>query len=96
MSRYWDTSERPELWSTVEEPSRPSWVKSVLVIFAGLLGERQLEKVPSVFREEGLFLSVCVWTKLTLAGKNQNIDPMWKMFIEDVDFGGFRLLTILI
>ena len=31
-----------------------------------------------VHREEGLFLSVCV-DDIRLAGKKQNIDPMWKV-----------------
>ena len=65
---------------------------------AGLLWERQFEKVllkhgwekiPSweclfVHREKGLFLSVYV-DDIKLAGKKQNIDPMWKVLNKEVD-----------
>ena len=67
---------------------------------AGLLWERQLEKIllkygwekiPNweclfVHREEGLFLSVYV-DDMKLAGKKQNIDPMWKVLNKEVDLG---------
>ena len=67
---------------------------------AGLLRERQSEKIllkhgwensPNleclvVHPEKGLFLSVYV-DDIKLAGKNQNLDPMWKLFNEEVDLG---------
>ena len=67
---------------------------------AGLLWERQFEKillkhgwekVPNweclfVHREEGLFLSVYV-DDIKLAGKKQNLDPMWKVLNKEVDLG---------
>ena len=67
---------------------------------AGLLWERQFEKVllkhgwekiPNseclfVHREKGLFLSVYV-DDITLAGKKQNLDPMWKVLNKEVDLG---------
>ena len=67
---------------------------------AGLLWERQLEKILLkygwvkvsnweclfVHREEGLFLSVYV-DDIKLAGKKQNIDPMWKVPNKEVDLG---------
>ena len=67
---------------------------------AGLLWERQFEKVllkhgwekiPNweclfVHREKGLFLSVYV-DDIKLAGKKQNLDPMWKVLNKEVDFG---------
>ena len=37
-------------------------------------------------REKGLFLSVYV-DDITLAGKKQNIDPMWKVRNKEVDLG---------
>ena len=48
-------------------------------------------KVPNweclfVHREKGLFLSVYV-DDIKLAGKKQNIDPMWKLFNQEVDLG---------
>ena len=39
-----------------------------------------------VHREKGLFLSVCV-DDITLAGKKQNINPMWKLLNKEVDLG---------
>ena len=67
---------------------------------AGLIGERQFEnillkhgweKIPNweclfVHREKGLFLFVYV-DDLKLAGKKQNLDPMWKLLNKEVDLG---------
>ena len=67
---------------------------------AGLLWERQFgkillkhgwEKTPNwecffVHREKGLFLSVYV-DDIKLAGKKQNLDPMWKVLNKEVDLG---------
>ena len=39
-----------------------------------------------VHRVKGLFLSVCV-DDIKLAGKKQNIDPMWKVRSKEVDLG---------
>ena len=49
------------------------------------------EKIPNweclfVHREKGLFLSVYV-DDMKLAGKKQNLDPMWKLLNKEVDFG---------
>ena len=65
---------------------------------AGLLWERQFEKVllehgwekvlnwecSFVYRARGLFLSVYV-DDIKLAGKKQNINPAWKILMNDVD-----------
>ena len=67
---------------------------------AGLLWEGQFEKIllkhgwekiPNweclfVHREKGIFLSVYV-DDIKLAGKKQNLDPMWKLLNEEVDLG---------
>ena len=67
---------------------------------AGLLWESQFEKIllkhgwekiPNweclfVHREKGLFLSVYV-DDIKLAGKKQNLDPMWKLLNKEVDLG---------
>ena len=67
---------------------------------AGLLWERQFEKIllkhgwekiPNweclfVHREKGLFLSVYL-DDIKLAGKKQNLDPMWKLLNKEVDLG---------
>ena len=39
-----------------------------------------------VHREKGLFLSVYV-DDIKLAGKKQNLDPMWKVLNKEVDLG---------
>ena len=39
-----------------------------------------------VRREKGLFLSVYV-DDIKLAGKKQNLDPMWKVLNKEVDLG---------
>ena len=67
---------------------------------AGLLWERQFEEIllkyywekvsnwecSFVHRQKGLFLSVYV-DDIKLAGKKQNIDPMWKLLNKEVDLG---------
>ena len=67
---------------------------------AGLVLERQFEKVLFKFgwekvsnseclfvqREKGLFLSVYV-DDIKLAGKKQNLDPMWTLLNKEVDLG---------
>ena len=37
-------------------------------------------------RQDGLFLSVYV-DDIKIAGKKQNLDPMWKIHMNDVDLG---------
>ena len=49
------------------------------------------ERIPNseclfVHREKGLFLSVYV-DDIKLAGKKQNLDPMWKLLNKEVDLG---------
>ena len=67
---------------------------------AGLLWERQFDKIPlkqgwEKFQignvsfyivKKGLFLSVYV-DDIKLDGKNQNLDPMWKLLNKEVDLG---------
>ena len=81
----------PKSWSSMEDPVVPLERNLYGHPLAGLLWERQFEKIllkygwEKVFnceclfvhREKGLFLSVCV-DDIKLAGKNQNINPMWK------------------
>ena len=53
----------------------------------GLLWERHFEKILLQHDwEKGLFLSVYVYD-IKLAGKKQNIDPMWKVLNNEVDVG---------
>ena len=81
-------------------PSCSSWTKSVGHPLVGLLWERQFEKILLmhgcekvsnweclfVHREKGLFLSVYV-DDIKLAEEKQNINPMWKVPIKEVDLG---------
>ena len=82
-------------------PSRSSLAKICAVIhwqdflwerqFAKVLSEHGWEKVSNwecLFgnREKGLFLSVYV-DEIKLAGKKQNINPMWKVLNKEVDLG---------
>ena len=68
---------------------------------AGLLWDWQFEKILLKYvwekvsnceclfahREKGLFLSVYV-DDIKLAGKKQNLDPMWRVLNEEVDLEG--------
>ena len=70
-------------------------------LLAGLLWERQFDKIILMYgwekvsklgmslfvhRDKGLFSSVYV-DDIKLAGKKQNIDPMWKVLNKEVDLG---------
>ena len=82
----------PKSWSSMEDPVVPLERNLYGHPLAGLLCERQSEKIllkhgwekiPNweclfVHREKGLFLSVYV-NDIKLAGKKQNLDPMWKV-----------------
>ena len=90
----------PKSWSSIEDPVVPLEKNLYGHPLAGLLWERQFEKIPVqhgwekvssweclfVHREKGLFLSVYV-DDIRLAGKRQNIDPTWKLLIKEVDLG---------
>ena len=87
-------------WSSMEDPVVPLERNLYGHPLAGLLRERQFEKILLkygwekvsnceclfVHREQGLFLSVYV-DDIKLAGKKQNIDPMWKVLEKEVDLG---------
>ena len=85
--------EWPISWSSMEDPVDLLERNLYGHPLAGLPWERQLEKILLkhgwekvsnwkgifVHREKGLFLSVYV-DDIKLAGKKQNIDPMWKYY----------------
>ena len=50
------------------------------------LGKGSKLRMPSLNPEQSLILSVYV-DDIKLAGKKQNIDPMWKVLMKDVDLG---------
>ena len=41
----------------------------------------------SLFTVKKDYSYLCMWTTLKLAGKNQNLDPMWRVLIKEVDLG---------
>ena len=87
----------PKSWSSMEDPLERNLYGHPL---AGLFWERQFEKILLkyawekvsnweclfVHRVKGLFLSVFV-DDIKLAGKKQNLDPMWKVLNKEVDLG---------
>ena len=93
-------SKRPKSWSSMEDPVVPLERNLYGHPVAGLLWERQFEKIllqhgwekaPNwecvfVHRQKGLFLSVYV-DDIKLAGKKQIIDPMWNVLNKEVDLG---------
>ena len=90
----------PKSWSSMEDPVVPLERNLYGHPLAGLLWERQFEKIllkhgwekiPNceclfVHRGKGLFLSVYV-DDIKLAGKKHNLDPMWKVLNKEVDLG---------
>ena len=90
----------PKSWSSMEDPVVPLERNLYSHLLAGLLWESQFEKILLkhgwekvsnweclfVHRQKGLFLSVYV-DDFKLAGKNQNLDPMWKVLNKEVDLG---------
>ena len=90
----------PKSWSGMEDPVVPLERNLYGHPLAGLLWERQFEKIPLkygwervpnweclfVHPEKGFFLSVHV-DDIKLAGKKQNINPMWKLLNIEVDLG---------
>ena len=90
----------PKSWSSMEDPVVPLERNLYAHPLAGLSWERQFEKILLkhgwekvsnweclfVHREKRLFSSVHV-DDITLAGKKQNLDPMWKALNREVDLG---------
>ena len=90
----------PKSWSSMEDPVVLLERNLYGHPLVGLLWERQFEgillkhgweKIPNweclfVHREKGLFLSVYA-DDIKLAGKKQNLDPMWKVLNKEVDLG---------
>ena len=88
----------PKSWSSMEDAVVPLERNLYGHPLAGLLWERQFEQILLgygrekvsnceclfVHREKGLFLSVYVGD-IKIAGKKQNIDPMWKVLNKEVD-----------
>ena len=98
MSRRMDSSTTTQVAKIMVQyggPSRSSWTKSVWSSFGRTVMGKAIWENPIegrfgeclfVHREKGLFLSVYV-DDIKLAGKKQNIDPMWKVLNKEVDLG---------
>ena len=94
------THKWPKSWSSVEDPVFPLDRNLYGHRSAGLFWDRPFEKILLryawekiynwecffVHREKGLFLTVYV-DDIKLAGKKQNIDPMWKVLNKEFDLG---------
>ena len=92
----------PKSWEKIEDPVVPVARNLYGHPSAGLLWERQFEqavselgweKIPNwecvfVHRKQGLLLSVYV-DDINVAGKKQNVAPMWKKLIWNVDIDEF-------
>ena len=90
----------PKSWSSMEDPVVPLERNLYGHPLAGLLWERQFEKIllkhgwEKIFQIGNVsirtpwkrFLSVYV-DDIKLAGKKQNINPMWKLLNKEVDLG---------
>ena len=82
-------SECPDIWIRLPRHKWPkSWSSRQ---FEKILLKHGWEKIPNweclfVHREKGLFLSVYV-DDIKLAGKKQNLEPMWKLLNKEVDLG---------
>ena len=86
--------------SSKEDPVVPFERNLYGLFLAGLLRQRQFEKILLTYGwekdsnweclfvhcEKDLFLTVCE-DEIKLAGKKQNIDPMWKVLNKEVDLG---------
>ena len=93
---------RPKSWSSMEDPVVPLWKESVWSSFSRTNMGKAIWESPSGTRlgansklgmfysltekKKELFLSVCV-DDIKLAGKKQNINPMWKVLNNEVDLG---------
>ena len=81
--------------------SRSSWAESVRSSFGRTIMRKAIWENPIEIRlgesfeignvflyivKKGLYLSVCV-DDIKLAGKKQNLDPMWKVLNKEVDLG---------
>ena len=100
MSRHLDSSTTTQMAKIMVQYGRPSWTKSVWSSsgrtimgkaiwenpFEILLGEGSQLGMLIRTSWKGLFLSVYV-DDIKLAGKKQNIDPMWKVLNKEVDLG---------
>ena len=90
----------PKSWSSMEDPVVPLERNLCGNLLAGLSRERQFEKIllkhgwekfqignVSSFIVKKDYSYLCMWMTSKLAGKKQNVDPMWKVLNKEVDLG---------
>ena len=88
----------PKSWSDMEDPDVPLERNLYGHPLAGLLWERQFEKILLEYGWEKVsnahsytvkkdYSYLCMWMTSKLAGKTEDIEPTWKILMEDVDLG---------
>ena len=91
----------PKSWSSMEDPVVPLERNLYGHPLAGLLWERQFEKnliktwlgeksklrMPIRTPSKKGYSYLCMLDDIKLAGKKQNLDPMWKLLNKEVDLG---------
>ena len=81
VDKEWEKLEKIPAWDLTKVRS-----KSEVIDEARTSGAKVLFHSLIVHRGKGLFLSVHV-DDIKLAGKKQNLDPMWKVLNKEVDLG---------
>ena len=93
----------PKSWSSMEDPVVPLERNLYGHPSAGLLWERRirksflergLEKVDPQQLERLILICVCGWHQIWL-DKKQNMDPMWKILMKDVDLEENQHLSLI-
>ena len=91
----------PKSWSSMEDPVVPLERNLYGHPWAGLLWERQFEKILLKYVREKSFRTgnaysytvkkdysyQCMWMTSKLLERNKNITPMWKVLNKEVDLG---------
>ena len=97
----------PKSWSSMEDPVVPLERNLYGHPLAGLLWERQFEKflfevrLGEGFQTENAYSYTAkkgysyLCCDIKLAGKKQNIDPMWKVLNKEVDLGNQHFSMIM-
>ena len=111
MSRHLDsstTTQMAKIMVQIGRSSRSSRAESVRSSFGRTVMERQFEKILLKYGREKVSKwnaysctvkkgcsYVCMWMTQKLAGKKQNINPMWKLLNKGVDWENQHLSSIM-
>ena len=81
-------SECPDIWTRIEDPVVPPEQNLCGHPLAGLLWERQFKKILLKYGWEKVSNWECLFVnRVELAGKKQNVNPMWNVLNKEVDLG---------